>query len=142
MFQTIGIWIKDNAHVLRVIGGLFFVLALISGVIWILGKDIEPIAFTFGLLSSLFLASPSIAEYFVPNRKAIRHMNFEEILDFILSTNSKDDWKTITNNWAEEVFLREDPRLRFRCRYNKEGIHNENFQEPWANKHPDKSAIS
>ncbi len=142
MIQSIAIWIKDNAHVLRIIGGLFFVLALISGIIWILGKDIEPIAFTFGMLSSLFLASPSIAEYIVPNRKAIRHMNFDEILNFILTTNPKDDWKIITNNWAEEAFLKEDPRLRFRCRYDDEGTHNKNFKEPWANKHPDSKATS
>ena len=142
MIKQIAIWIKGNAHVLRIIGGLFFVLALMSGIVWVLGKDIEPIAFTFSLLSSLFFASPSIAEYIVPNRKAIRDMNFEEILNFILVTSPKDDWKIITNNWAEEAFLKEDPRLRVLCSYDDEGTHNENFQEPWANAHPDRSATS
>ena len=136
------IYIKKNAHVFRVIGGLFFVAALFSGILWSLGNETEPIAYTFGLLSSLFFASPSIAEYFLPNKKLVRDMDFNEILEFILSSDSKQDWKTITNNWEEEAFLKKDPRLRFRCRYDDEGIHNENFKEPWANKHPDKKATS
>ncbi len=142
LVKTSAIWVKKNAHVFRVMGGIFFILALISGVIWVLGKEIEPIAFIFGLLSSLFLASPSVAEYIVPNRKPIRYMNFDEILEFILSSDPKNDWKIITNDWAEEAFLKEDPRLRFRCRYDDEGIHNKDFQEPWANKHPDRNATS
>jgi len=140
--KKIVIWIKEYAHVLRVIGGIFFGLSLIFGIIWISGKDVEPIAFTLGLLSSLFLASPSIAEYFVPNRKPIRYMTFDEILKFILTTNAKEDWKVLSTNWSSEAFLKEDPRLRFRMRYDEEGIHNDNFVEPWANNHPDSSATS
>lgn len=136
------IWVKKNAYIFRVIGGVFFIFALISGILWSLGKEIEPIAYIFGLLSSLFFASPSIAEYFVPNRKSISDMDFNEILEFILNSDPKQDWKIISNNLAEEAFLKEDPRLRLHCRYDDEGIHNENFQEPWANKHPDKNATS
>lgn len=142
LIKKSAIWVKQYAHVFKVIGGIFFILSLLAGIIWISGKEIEPIAFTFGLLSSLFFASPSVAEYIVPNRKPIRHMDFNEILEFILDTNPKEDWKIIENNWAEEAFLKEDPRLRIRCRYDDEGTHNENFQEPWANKHPDKHATS
>lgn len=136
------IWVKKHDHVFRVIGGIFFILALLLGVIWISGKEVEPVAFTFGLLSSLFFASPSVAEYIVPNRKPIRHMSFDEILEVILESDPKTDWKVIENNWAEEAFLKEDPRLRIRCRYDDEGTHNKNFQEPWANKHPDNHATS
>jgi len=140
--KIIAIWIKINSHIFRIFGGGFFIISLILGVFWIFGKDIEPIAFTFGLLSSLFFASPSIAEYIVPNRKPIRHMNFSEILSFILDSDSKLDWKIIENNWTEEAFLKEDPRLRIRCRYDDEGIANKDFKEEWANKHPDSSAKS
>jgi len=138
----IAIWIKEYSHVLRIIGGIFFGLSLIFGIIWILGNDVEPIAFTLGLLSSLFLSSPLIAEYFVPNRKPIRYMTFDEILEFILITDAKKDWKVLSTNWSCEAFLKEDPRLRFRMRYDEEGIHNDNFIEPWANSCPDSNATS
>jgi hypothetical protein len=139
---SIALWIKEYAHALRVIGGVFFVLALLAGIVWVSGKDVESTAFLFGIISSLLLASPSIAEYVIPNRKPVRHMDYEEILEFILNTNPKNDWKWIKTNWAEEAFLKEDPRLRIRVRWDDEGKHNDNFQEKWANKHPDPSAYS
>lgn len=139
---SIALWIKEYAHALRVIGGVFFVLALLAGIVWVSGKDVESTAFLFGIISSLLLASPSIAEYVIPNRKPVRHMDYAEILEFILNTNPKNDWKWIKTNWAEEAFLKEDPRLRIRVRWDDEGKHNDNFQEKWANKHPDPSASS
>jgi len=138
----IAIWVKENTHALRVLAGIFFVLALLTGLIWIAGKDVEPIAFVFGLVSSLLFATPSIAEYILPNRKPVRHMDYDEILNFIKTTNAKADWKWIKTNWAEEAFLKEDPRLRIRVRWDDEGIHIKGFKEPWANKHPDPTANS
>lgn len=138
----IALWIKEYAHALRVVGGVFFVLALMAGIVWVSGNDVEPIAFLFGIISSLLLASPSIAEYVMPNRKPVRYMDYDEILEFILTTNPKNDWKWIKTNWAEEAFLKEDPRLRIRVRWDNEGKHNDNFQEKWANKHPDPRASS
>lgn len=138
----IAVWVKEYAHALRVLGGISFVLALFAGLIWIAGKDVESIAFVFGLISSFLFASPSIAEYFLPDRKPVRYMDYDEILKFIRTTNSKADWKFIKTNWAEEVFLKEDPRLRIRVRWDDEGIHVKNFKEPWANKYPDPTANS
>ena len=138
----IALWIKEYAHALRVVGGVFFVLALMAGIVWVSGNDVEPIAFLFGIISSLLLASPSIAEYVIPNRKPVRYMDYDEILEFILTTNPKNDWKWIKTNWAEEAFLKEDPRLRIRVRWDNEGKHNDNFQGKWANKYPDPNASS
>ena len=138
----IALWIKEYAHALRVVGGVFFVLALMAGIVWVSGNDVEPIAFLFSIISSLLLASPSIAEYVMPNRKPVRYMDYDEILEFILTTNPKNDWKWIKTNWAEEAFLKENPRLRIRVRWDNEGKHNDNFQEKWAKKHPDPSASS
>ncbi|GAB1623194.1 hypothetical protein AAOGI_32440 [Agarivorans albus] len=119
---------------------MFFGFALLAGVFWIAGKEIEPVAFLLGLLSSLFLASPSVAQYFVPDRKAVRDMTFEEVLDFITTTDAKVDWKGISTDWSSEYFLTEDPRLRFRMNYLEDGIQNSNFVEPWANCHADTKA--
>ena len=138
----IALWIKQYTHALRVLAGIFFVFALLTGIIWIAGKDVEPVAYVFGLISSLLFASPSIAEYILPNRKPVRHMDYEEILEFIKTTNAKTDWKFIKTNWAEEAFLKEDPRLRIRVRWDDEGVHVKDFKEPWANKHPDPTANS
>jgi hypothetical protein len=138
----IAIWIKEFAHAFRVFGGIFFVLALVTGIFWIAGNNVEPIAYVLGLISSLLFASPSIAEYVVPNRKPVRHMDYDEILEFVKTTNAKTDWKWVKTNWAEEAFLKEDPRLRIRVRWDDEGIHVRGFQESWANKHPDPTANS
>lgn len=116
--------------------------ALITGIAWVAGKDVEPIAYVFGLISSLLFASPSIAEYVVPNRKPVRHMGYDEILEFIKTTDAKADWKWVQTSWAEEAFLKEDPRLRIRVRWDDEGVHVKGFKEPWANKHPHPTANS
>jgi hypothetical protein len=138
----IAIWVKQYTHALRVLAGIFFALALFTGLIWIAGNEVEPIAFVFGLISSLLFASPSIAEYVLPNRKPVRHMDYDEILNFIKTTNAKTDWKFIKTNWAEEAFLKEDSRLRIRVRWDDEGIHVKDFKEPWANKYPNPTANS
>lgn len=135
-------WIKEYTHALRVLAGIFFVLALITGVIWIAGWDVEPVAYVFGLTSSLLFACPSIAEYILPSRKPIRHMDYDEILELIMKTDAKTDWKSVYTNWAKEAFLKEDPRLRIRVKWDDDGLHNRKFQETWANKHPDPSASS
>lgn len=138
----IALWIKANAHALRVVAGGLFVLALVIGGFWIFGKDVESFTFVFGLISSLLFASPSIAEYILPSRKPVSHMSYGEILDFIKTTVAKGDWKFVKTNWAEEAFFKEDPRLRIRMRWDDDGVHNQDFKEPWANKHPDPKATS
>jgi hypothetical protein len=138
--KTVCLWIKEYKHALRVIGGCFFGLALLAGVFWTAGMNIEPVAFILSLLSSLFLASPSIAEYFLPDRKPVRNMTFEEILEFIQTTDPVADWHGITMRRASERFLKEDPRLRFRAKFIDDGIQNKDFKEDWANCHPDSRA--
>ena len=136
------LFIKEYKHALRVVGGILFALALLAGVIWLTGQDIEPIAYILGLLSSLFLALPSIAEYYLPERKPVKNMTFEEILNFIPTTDTTDDWHGIATDWISERFLKEDPRLRFRAKYIDDGVQNKDFQEKWANNHPDRRAVS
>lgn len=138
--DKMALWIKEYRHPLRVLGGIFFALALIAGMFWIGGMDIEPVAFILGLLSSLFLASPSIAEYLLPDRKPVKEMTFDEILDFIPTTDPESDWYGISRDWSSERFLKEDPRLRFRAKFDDNGIQCEDFKEDWANCHPNTKA--
>ena len=138
----IAMWVKENSHSLREIALIFFALALFSGVIWMSGKDIEPIVFVLGSISTLLFASPAIARYALPDRKPVRHMNYDEILDFITTSNAKLDWKWIEINWAEEAFLKEDPHLRIRVRRDEAGIRVKDFNEPWVTAHSDLTATS
>ena len=70
--KTICLWVKEYAHALRVLGGIFFVLALVVGLFWAFGCDVEAAAFVIGTISTTLFASPSVAEDFLPNRKPIR----------------------------------------------------------------------
>jgi hypothetical protein len=44
--------------------------------------------------------------------------------------------------WQKVAYLKKDPRLRIRVRWDDEGIHVRDFKEPWANKHTDPIANS
>jgi hypothetical protein len=138
--EKIALWIKRHTHPFRVFGGIFLCLAFIAGLFWIGGSNIEPVAFTFGIISSLLFASPSAAEYILPDRKPIREMTFDEILKFIITTDPIDDWHGISRDFASERFLKEDPRLRFRAKFGEDGIQCRDFKDDWANCYPRKEA--
>lgn len=140
--EPVWLWIKNYQHPLRVVGGVCFALALVTAVFWMSGLEAEPIAFTLGMVSSLLLAAPSIAEYFMPQRKPVRHMDSDEILDLILTTDPVNDWRGVTRAITSERFLKEDPRLRFKTKFIEDGIQNKEFVEDWANRHPDNHATS
>ncbi|MDH0961242.1 hypothetical protein N5C54_26080, partial [Pseudomonas chengduensis] len=132
------LFIKSRVDTLRVFGTVFFALTLIAAVFWLFGKDAEPIAFTLSLISSIFFGLPYAAEVLYPNRKAVRDMSHDEIMSFMVTTKSKSDWSGVSKNWSSERFLKEDPRLRMLMRHDEDGIQNDDFIDPWANKwlHP------
>ena len=135
-------WVKQNAHPVRETALIFFALALFMGVIWVSGKDVEPVVYILGSISTLLFAGPALARYVKPDTKPVRHMNYDEILDFIKQTNAKTDWHWIKTSWAEEAFLKEDPRLRIRVRWDDTGIHDKDFNEPWLITQPNQIATS
>lgn len=130
------VWIKMYTHPVKVFGGVLFTLALLFGVVWLCGPDVEAAVVVLGLLSSTCFTLPSIAEYFFPSRKPIRHMSFQEIIDFIITTDPDRDWSVVTLDWASQIFLKEDPQLRFIAKYTDEGIQAENFDESWVYNFP------
>jgi len=125
--------IKRNEHPIREVALVFFILALFTGLVWLTGKDVEPIAFVLGSICTLLYVSPRLARYVQPDRKPVRYMSYDEILDFIALSDAKHDWKWIETNWSEEAFLKEDPRLRITVRYDDAGIHNKDYTETWMN---------
>lgn len=132
------LFIKSRTDAFRVFGAIFFVLTLIAAVFWLSGKDAEPIAFTLSLISSIFFGLPYAAEALYPNRKSVRDMSHNELINFMVTTNPRSDWSGVSKNWSSERFLKEDPRLRMLMQYDKDGIQNDDFVDPWANKwlHP------
>ena len=136
------VWVKANEHSLRETALIFFALALFMGIVWISGKDVEPIVFTLGSICTLLFTAPAIARYALPDRKPVRYMSYDEILNFITASDAKLDWKWIKTNWAQEAFLKEDPRLRIRVRSDDAGIHIKDFDGPWATTLTDTAATS
>lgn len=134
------LWIKENERVLNTLAGVFFFFTFVAGLVWMLGADIEPVAFVLSLVASSLFGLPHLAEFILPSRKPVRHMTHDELLQFV-KESSPEEWKGVSNNWVSEVFLKEDPRLRFRAKYFDEGIQNDDFQEEWANSHPDPRAV-
>jgi len=128
----LAMWIKNNPHSLRETALLFFALALFGGVIWISGKDVEPIVWFLASISTLVFVSPKLARFVLPDTKPVRQMNYDEILDFVEKSNAKLEWKLIQIDCAEEAFLKEDPRLRIRVQRDDAGIHSKNFNESWV----------
>lgn len=133
--QECAAWVKEQALAVRVIGCLLFVLALLLGLIWMFGADLDAAAFFFSILASVFFALPSVAEYVLPSRKPIRHMSYDELLD-LLDGTEPEEWKVIHTNWAGEAFFIADPRLRFRVRHDEAGEHCEDFREDWVDRCP------
>ena len=136
------VWIKHNEHSLRETGLIFFMLSLFMGVVWISGKDVEPVVFTLGAICTLLFTSPVLARYALPDRKPVRHMSYDEILNFITTSDVKLDWKWIKTNWAQEAFLKEDPRLRIKVRSDESGIRDKDFNAPWMAALSDPTATS
>ena len=136
------VWVKENTHIFHILGIIFFIAGLIACFFWMAGKEVEPMVVGFGLVSAIFFYGPKLAENNLPNPKAVSELSVDEMIEFVLTTHPRNDWERVTNNWVEEHFLKKDPKLRFRVEFNEDGTHNENFQEPWANDHPDKRAVS
>ncbi len=66
----------------------------------------------------------------------------EEILNAVMSSDSKDDWERVTSNSNKEtVFFKKNVNLRFKMEYTEAGTQCDDFKEPWANKHLDASAV-
>ncbi len=134
------LWIKENAKALNVLAAVFFLFTFVAGISWAFGKEIEPVAFVLSLCASVLFGLPHLAEFILPSRKPIKNMTHDELLKFVKDSNPRSDWKGIGSDWVSEVFLLEDPRLRFRAKYIDEGVQNDDYQDEWANRHPDPKA--
>lgn len=63
--------------------------------------------------------------------------NIEKI---VLASDSKQDWHRQNESWRTITSYKHDMNLRFEIKYTDDGVQCEDFCEPWANRHPHKSA--
>ena len=133
------LWIQEHPFVWRILGTVFFFATAVFAVIWVAGKDVEPITFVLSLCSTLFFALPAIADLFTKN-KPVSLMSYQELLDFVEASAAKRDWISIAAGQTEELFCARETRLRIVHHIGEQGIQNENFQEPWAQNFPDSHA--
>ncbi len=138
--KKFALWVKVNTKAINVFAGIFFLLTFICGVAWVLGADIEAVSFVLSLCASSFFGLPHLAEFILPTRKPVKEMTHEELLQFVKNSDPIKDWKGLSKSWVSEVFLKEDPRLRFRATYTGEGVQNDDYKDKWANCHPDPKA--
>jgi hypothetical protein len=139
--KQLSLWVKENAKAINVFAGVFFALTFISGIFWMFGANIESVAFVLSLCASSLFGLPHAAEFILPDRKPIKDMTHDELLQFVKYSDPKKDWKGISKNWVSEVFLKEDPRLRFRAKFTEEGIQNDDYKDEWANDHFHQKAV-
>lgn len=139
--KSLALWIKGNARAINAFAGIFFLLTFLSGLAWMAGANIEPVAFVLGLCSSSLFGLPHLAEFILPSRKPTKFMTHAELLALVKNSDPKNDWEGVSTAWTSEVFLKEDPGLRFRVEYMDNGIQNADYKDEWANRHPHPVAV-
>lgn len=127
----------ENEEVISIIGYAILILAAILCVIWLFqgeGSNLEPIVVFTSILSSVLVAIPGFIKSMLLG-KPIYKMIYEEILQFIESTDPCEDWKGITYNFGQihEKFLKADPGLRLRINHQGAGVQNKDYRDEWAN---------
>jgi hypothetical protein len=58
----------------------------------------------------------------------------------VLESDARGDWHRHVDEWRTVTSYQRDANLRFEVSYDDEGTQNADFQEPWANRHPDPHA--
>jgi hypothetical protein len=64
----------------------------------------------------------------------------ENVEKVIMGSNPSTDWNRESNAVHSIASYKKDLNLRFEIKYTDDGIQNNDFKEPWANRHPDPSA--
>jgi hypothetical protein len=62
------------------------------------------------------------------------------VLDAVLRSDPASDWIRANSNARSVASYRNDANLRFVMKHSDDGVQCDDFQEPWANRHPDRRA--
>ena len=81
--KEFALWVKGNAKAINVFAAVFLGLTFISGLAWMLGAEVEPVAFVLGLCSSSLFGLPHLAEFILPTRKPVKDMTHDELLQLV-----------------------------------------------------------
>src|ERR1051326_8376234 len=97
--------IKEYSKFISFVGLIFFLLAALFGIFWIVDANnnkLEPVTFVLGACSTIFFGLPQLAEFILPTRKPIRHMTYNELIQFIQDTNAQNDWHSVDREFRSE----------------------------------------
>lgn len=73
--------------------------------------------------------------------KAASPTSKDELIKAILKSNPAWDWSVHADGLKTVAVYNNDANLRLEISYDDDGVQCEDFQEPWATKHPDKRAV-
>ncbi len=96
------------------------------------------VATILGGIAAVWFFWDKIAGWLWPD--PLRNPTPEAIMEVVLASNPRDDWSKVITGAKEVVAYRPNPALRFEMSTLPEGTQNDNFREPWANRHPDPHA--
>jgi hypothetical protein len=69
-------------------------------------------------------------------------MTFDQIINIIINSDHNNDWINVDNGIMTSRVFVGDVNIRIQKKFDDEDLHNEDFKETWANKHPDSHARS
>lgn len=96
------------------------------------------IATFLGGIAAVWFFWDKIRAWLAPD--LLQNPTHENILKTVLNSDSKADWVMSQTNQKQTMAYVHNPDLRFEMSHLADGIQNENYKEPWANKHPDPNA--
>lgn len=96
------------------------------------------IATILGGIAAIWFFWDKIVQWLRPD--PLQNPTPEAIRKVILASNPREDWAKVITNTKETVSYKRNPTLRFEMSSNEDGTQNSNFQEHWANRHPDPHA--
>lgn len=125
---------------LRWSGVILFIATLVTGLVWLSGREVEPLAFVLSLLSTVAFAASSFDRWVLTPETPLRDRSYREILEFVQATQ-RDEWLELSPEmWISERFYEPDPHLRFRIEFEGVGVLTHDFDEPWVRNFPNQNA--
>lgn len=97
------------------------------------------IATILGGIAAVWFFWDKIVEFFKPDR--LKHPSHKNIENLILESSASGDWKKSQTSTRQTISYVHNPNLRFEMSHLDDGVQQENFVAPWANKHPDPKAV-
>jgi hypothetical protein len=92
-----------------------------------------------GGAAAVWFFRDKIAAWLRPN--ALIDPSHEQIEKVVLRSDPRKDWLHAHGHTSQITSYRHNPTLRFERSFLEDGVQNDNYRDPWANRHPDSHAV-